>query len=387
MAAEPGQAEARHGWLWHLENGASGAVLLGIAVLPTIEIFARWIFRTGLASSSDLTHHLVLWLTCLGGAITSRENKHITLSAGVDLIRQPLRDWIGGLTSFISTAIAAAMTWSSLSLVLIGFDPSKRIGFVPVQLAAAVLPLGFALMTARFVGPGPGGPGLGQGPGGRAGAGRGHHPGLQLGAERPVRAVSGAAGFPVPPGGLPGRGLGPPGRAGDNTADRLGAVRHPDLHRPGRGGLPAVRALRRRPGGDPQRGLRHAHRLQPAGHPPVHLRRLHPLGEPGGQAPGAPVQGLRGLASGRPGHHGGAGLDLLHHLHRRHRGDHPGPGLPAGLRAAERRLPAGLQRGAGDLLGLHRPAASRPACRSSSTGSPPRSTSSTCSPGASCPGC
>ena len=151
MAAEPGKPETRRGWLWHLENGASGAVLLAIAVLPTLEIFARWLFRTGLPSSSDLTHHLVLWLTCLGGAMTSRENKHITLSAGVDLFPGPLRVWIGAVTSFVATAIAAAMTWSSLSLVLIGFDPAKRIAFVPVQLAAAVLPLGFALMTARFV--------------------------------------------------------------------------------------------------------------------------------------------------------------------------------------------------------------------------------------------
>jgi len=148
MAAE---AEARHGWLWHLENGVSGVVLVLVAVLPTIEILARWIFKTGLHSSSDLTHHLVLWLTCLGGAITSRENKHITLSAGVDLIREPVKSWIGAVTAFIATTIATAMTWSALALVLIGFDPAKRIAFLPVQLAAAVLPLGFALITARFI--------------------------------------------------------------------------------------------------------------------------------------------------------------------------------------------------------------------------------------------
>ena len=59
-------------------------------------------------------------------------------------------DW-HGRPSFISTAVAAAMTWSSLSLVLIGFDPGKRIAFIPVQLAAVVLPVGFALITARFV--------------------------------------------------------------------------------------------------------------------------------------------------------------------------------------------------------------------------------------------
>jgi tripartite ATP-independent transporter DctM subunit len=151
MAADSGKPEARRGWLWHVENGASSAALLAIAVLPAIEIFAFRIFRTGLESSSDLTYHLVLWLTCLGGAITSRENKHITLSTGVEFLRPPLRGWIGTITSFISTAIATSMTWSSLSLVLIGFDPAKRIAFVPVQLAAAVLPFGFALMTARFV--------------------------------------------------------------------------------------------------------------------------------------------------------------------------------------------------------------------------------------------
>jgi C4-dicarboxylate transporter DctM subunit len=150
-AEEAGKAQDRHGWLWHLENGVSGVVLLGIAVLPAVEIFARWLFRTGLPSSSDLTHHLVLWLTCLGGAMTSRENKHITLSAGAELLRRPLRDWVGRLTAFIATAIATALAWSSLALVLIGFDPTKRIAFVPVQLAAAVLPLGFALMAARFV--------------------------------------------------------------------------------------------------------------------------------------------------------------------------------------------------------------------------------------------
>jgi tripartite ATP-independent transporter DctM subunit len=150
--AAPAQAaEPRRGWLWHLENGISGLLLVLVAVVPTAEILVRWIFKTGILGASDLTHHLVLWLTCLGGAITSREGKHITLSAGVDRIREPARAWILTVCSFISTSIATAMTWSSLGLVLIGFDPSKKVGFVPIQVAAAVLPVGFALITARFV--------------------------------------------------------------------------------------------------------------------------------------------------------------------------------------------------------------------------------------------
>jgi tripartite ATP-independent transporter DctM subunit len=150
-AAPSRAAEPRHGRLWHLENGFSGLLLVLVAVVPTAEILARWILKTGILGASDLTHHLVLWLTCLGGAMTSREGKHITLSAGVDLIREPARGWILTITSFISASIAAAMTWSSLALVLIGFDPAKKIGIVPIQIAAAVLPVGFALIAARFV--------------------------------------------------------------------------------------------------------------------------------------------------------------------------------------------------------------------------------------------
>jgi len=150
-AAPSREEEPRHGWLWHLENAASGVVLVLIAVIPTAEILARWIFKTGILGSTDLTQHLVLWLTCLGGAITSREGKHITLSAGVDLIREPLKGWVLAFGAFIATAITTAMTWSSLAWLLIGLDPTKKISFLPVQAAVAALPLGFALITLRSV--------------------------------------------------------------------------------------------------------------------------------------------------------------------------------------------------------------------------------------------
>jgi C4-dicarboxylate transporter DctM subunit len=132
------------------ENGVSGIVLLLIALLPAIEIIARRAFG-GIAGVTDMTQHLVLWLTCLGGAITSREGKHITLSVGLQMLGKSTRSWITTATVFISTTISTAITWSALSFVLIGFDPTAKFGFVPFQLAAAVLPLGFLLITVRFL--------------------------------------------------------------------------------------------------------------------------------------------------------------------------------------------------------------------------------------------
>jgi C4-dicarboxylate transporter DctM subunit len=137
--------------IFRFENGLSGIILLLIAVLPTLEIIARLAFKTGIHSSADMTHHLVLWLTCLGGAITSREGKHITLSVGLEMMGESARNWINTATVFISTTISSAMTWSALSLVLIGFDPTKKIAFMPIQIAVAVIPLGFLLITVRFL--------------------------------------------------------------------------------------------------------------------------------------------------------------------------------------------------------------------------------------------
>jgi tripartite ATP-independent transporter DctM subunit len=137
--------------LFRFENGINGIILLLIAVLPTLEIIARLFFKTGIHSSAELTQHLVLWLTCLGGAITSREGKHITLSVGLEMISDSVRGWIIVLTTFLSTTISSAMTWSALSLVLIGFDPTKRIAFIPIQIAVAVIPAGFLLITVRFL--------------------------------------------------------------------------------------------------------------------------------------------------------------------------------------------------------------------------------------------
>jgi C4-dicarboxylate transporter DctM subunit len=146
----PTRGKALHG-LFLFENGVSSVILLAIAVLPTLEILARVFFKTGIHSSADLTNHLVLWLTCLGGAITSREGKHITLSVGLEMIREPERSWITTVTTFLAATISSAMTWSALSLLLIGFDPTKTIAFIPIQAAAAVIPLGFAIITVRFL--------------------------------------------------------------------------------------------------------------------------------------------------------------------------------------------------------------------------------------------
>ncbi len=134
-----------------LENYIAYAALILLALLPAVEVIARKVFKTGVPNSSDYLQHLVLWLTFIGGMITSRERKHLALAAGVAAIKERIRNWIYGVTGAVSTALSAAFAWSSLSMVIIGFDPAKEIGIFPIRLVTAIMPIGYAVMCVRFV--------------------------------------------------------------------------------------------------------------------------------------------------------------------------------------------------------------------------------------------
>jgi tripartite ATP-independent transporter DctM subunit len=51
----------------------------------------------------------------------------------------------------MTAVVVWALFLSSLSLLLIGFDPEKRIGFLPIRLGLLPMPIGYAVMAARAV--------------------------------------------------------------------------------------------------------------------------------------------------------------------------------------------------------------------------------------------
>ena len=119
-------------------------------MILTIEVIARKFFHTGIAGSSDYARHLVLFVAFVGGMITSREKRHLSLSLYLK-VKEPYKSWINIANASIATMITTALAWCTLSFVLNGFDPSKKVGFVPIQLIAAIMAAGYAVMAIRFV--------------------------------------------------------------------------------------------------------------------------------------------------------------------------------------------------------------------------------------------
>ncbi len=144
-------AEKPAGWLERVENVVGYLVLLLLALLPTVGVVMRLVFRTGIPASSAYFSHLVLWAAFVGGMITSREGRHLSMSVGVDMMKREVADAVRVANAFISASVATALAWSSLAMVLVGFDPSAKVGVLPIMAVAAIMPVGFGFMAFRFV--------------------------------------------------------------------------------------------------------------------------------------------------------------------------------------------------------------------------------------------
>lgn len=137
-------------FLQGLENHLAFLGLFLLALIPTLEVFVRKFFHTGISGSTGYIHHLVFFIAFVGGMITSREGKHLSLSLNLK-VEPPFSSIIQVGNAFIAAMITSALSWSSLSFVLNGFDPSTRVGFFPIQLVAMVMVIGYGVMTIRFI--------------------------------------------------------------------------------------------------------------------------------------------------------------------------------------------------------------------------------------------
>lgn len=133
------------------ENAFSPALLILITLILAATIVARVLGLATLRASNDYVRFLVLWISFAGAMITTREKSHLSLSIGIDRIPDKARLWVTTGTSVVSVAICTAQAASALSFVLSGFDPVARVGFIPIRIAALIIPVGFLFMTLRFI--------------------------------------------------------------------------------------------------------------------------------------------------------------------------------------------------------------------------------------------
>ncbi len=121
-----------------------------LALFPVLEVLAREFFHTGVPNSTVYSQHLVLLTAFVAGTVTSRLKKHLSLAVDIRL-PPPLKDIVPLTVQVLCAAVTIAFSWSSLSFALNGFDPSQKIGPVPLRAVVLVMALGYLVMGVRFI--------------------------------------------------------------------------------------------------------------------------------------------------------------------------------------------------------------------------------------------
>jgi tripartite ATP-independent transporter DctM subunit len=138
--------------LARVENAVSIALLIGMVLLPLLEIVGRRLWRTGVPGSTAVVQHATLWIGCLGGAIAARDGRLLSLGRLADRFPRPYREVLNCFAGAVSTALTAALAWSGYQLVRAEWaDRHDVVPFLPLWVAESVIPAGFLLIAWRIV--------------------------------------------------------------------------------------------------------------------------------------------------------------------------------------------------------------------------------------------
>lgn len=166
-------------WGGRTEDAILVIALLVMALIPVVELVGRTWFSIGIPGATEYVQHLTLWIGFLGAMLASREDKHLKISAAVIWLPVRVSRVVDCVGAFISAAVCAGLFGASLELVVaeapglppwtaqvipdfierwlnpFGLFESGGLttvgGWIPIWVAEAVMPFGFAVMAVRFI--------------------------------------------------------------------------------------------------------------------------------------------------------------------------------------------------------------------------------------------
>ena len=133
-----------------VENRLNLLVLLVLGVVPIVEIIVRTIFRAGIPDANDLVQNTVLLVGFVGGMLAAREGQHLSVSAS-SVLSGDARRAVDAVTNLIAVVFTAAFAVSAAEWWITAFGRGSTVWFVPIRFFAGVVPVGFIVMSARFV--------------------------------------------------------------------------------------------------------------------------------------------------------------------------------------------------------------------------------------------
>lgn len=139
-------------WLRALELGVLSTLFLALILLGLTQIALRNLADSALPWADPAMRAGVLWLAMLSAALAAGESRHIRIDVFSRFLPEGLRDGVQRVLFLATGLLCAGMTYLSLETVALERDFGDMAFLaVPRWWVLAIIPIGFALMTWRFI--------------------------------------------------------------------------------------------------------------------------------------------------------------------------------------------------------------------------------------------
>lgn len=127
-------------------------ILSGMILLAAGQIVLRNLFGFGFIWADELLRMLVLWIAVAGAVAASRTDKHINIAILDRFLPPRMGAAAKVLVDLFTAGICLIVTWYSVAFVRTSYEyEDVLLGNVPAWLLQLVLPVGFGLISWRYL--------------------------------------------------------------------------------------------------------------------------------------------------------------------------------------------------------------------------------------------
>lgn len=133
-----------------IEDGLAMFSLFFLGLIPVMDVVARTFYHTTFPNSNEYTQNLVVIVAFIAAVITSRGKEHLSLSLPLN-IKEPYKSWIHTAAWTLAGFITTLFFWGAFSFVLNIFDPSMKVGIIPIRWVGMIMVIGYGIIALRYV--------------------------------------------------------------------------------------------------------------------------------------------------------------------------------------------------------------------------------------------
>jgi len=134
------------------EDAVLVLILTAMILLAASQIVLRNFFGFGFIWADELLRMLVLWIAVAGAVAASRTDKHINIAVLDRFLPPKTGAAVKVLVDLFTAGICLVVTWYSVNFVRTSYEyQDVLLGSVPAWILQLVLPVGFGLISWRYL--------------------------------------------------------------------------------------------------------------------------------------------------------------------------------------------------------------------------------------------